>query len=552
MLELIVTKEIELVLAFVTFLLTTYLGFSVYVQNRKSWTHKLFALLAFLIDIYIVVNFLSLHPPRPTPENQLFWIRMVMFICSFIGPALLLLVHTFPKPKIRLKKKYLIALLILMTASAIASITNLVFKSIEYPAGQPMPIPGAGIPVFFLDFVGLFLVSFVVLIYKYKKAEGIEKEQHLYFLIGVLISFSLMGLLTVVMVVIFKTSVAVFLGPTVSVVLMAFIAYAIVRLGLFNMKVVAAKILVTGIIIVLLSKLFFFDSVAALIVDSAVLVVMMVFGLLLVKSVKLEIKQKEEVSQLAANLKRANSRLKELDQLKTEFMSIATHQLRTPLSIIKGYCSLLCEGAYGVINKKEKEVLNTIDISNERLIKLVDEFLNVSRIEQGRTRYNFAEMDFAAMSEGVVTELREKARPKNINLELKIKEGIKKVMADEERVRHCLYNFVDNAIKYSPEKTTIRIFIEKANGGLQARVVDEGVGLGKKDLEDIFQKFYRSPHVVNDFQGTGLGLFVVKQFVEAHGGKVWAKSKGIGRGSEFGFWIPLKAKRKPVKEKGKK
>lgn len=244
------------------------------------------------------------------------------------------------------------------------------------------------------------------------------------------------------------------------------------------------------------------------------------------------------------DLRTANSKLLELDELKTEFLSIASHQLRTPLSIIKGYVSLLEEGAYGKMPKESQEILQNIDISNERLVKLVDEFLNISRIEQGRTKYYFEEVNFLPIAEGILSELKAKADPRDITLTLDASEGLSHVIADAEKLRHCLYNFVDNAIKYSPANSKVSVQIHDLKQGLEIKVIDNGAGLDEKDIKNLFQKFYRSPHVMREVQGTGLGLFVVKQFAEAHGGKVWAKSTGVGKGSEFGFWVPLEPKGK--------
>lgn len=243
------------------------------------------------------------------------------------------------------------------------------------------------------------------------------------------------------------------------------------------------------------------------------------------------------------DLKKANDRLKELDKLKTEFLSIATHQLRTPLSIIKGYTSLLDEGAYGKVTKAQREILSNIDVSNERLIKLVDEFLNVSRLEQGRTQYQFEELNLREVVDSVVVELSKKAEPKQIVLATELLDSAMMV-GDASRIRHGVFNFVDNAIKYSPKESTVQVILEKKGNDFFVRVVDAGPGLDKNDLKNLFQKFYRSPNVSRDFEGNGLGLYVVKEFIEAHGGTVWATSDGIGKGSEFGFSIPKKPKRK--------
>ncbi len=535
-----ITQDVELFLGFITFLLSTYIGWSVYKQDRNSWTHRLFGLIAFLIDIYIVVNFLSLHPPLDTPENQLFWIRIVMFVTSFFGPLLFLLVHTFPKREISLKNRSYFLLFGLMITSAVFSLTNLVFEGITYPAGQPIPVPGLGMPIFLLDFPGLFTISFIYLIYRYRKSAGVEKKQLLLFLVGILATFSLMASLTVILVVFFKTSAGVFLGPLVPVILMAFIAYAIVRYALFNVKVFAAKLLVAFITITLFSRIFFSNSVGTLFMDLVVLSSVIIFGNFLVKSVKVEVKQREELAKLAKSLEKANLRLQELDKQKTEFLSIASHQLRTPLSIIKGYIELIEDGAYGKPTKKTIQVLDDMDKSNERLVKLVDEFLDITRIEQGRTKFVYNNSDMNKLIDGIVAELSERAGDKGLKISWKPNKKIKKVYMDEEKIRHVIFNYIDNAIKYS-EKGTIKVNFLKEDGGVSVKVKDQGIGFETLDKANFFKKFYRGENVKHsNVNGTGLGIYVCRKFIETHGGHVFTDSSGIGKGSLFGFWIPLK------------
>ncbi len=238
-------------------------------------------------------------------------------------------------------------------------------------------------------------------------------------------------------------------------------------------------------------------------------------------------------------LKLANQKLRDLDKLKTEFISIASHQLRTPLSIIKGYVSLMQENAFGKLPKTVTPILKNIEESNERLVKLVDDFLDVSRLEQGRTKYSFEECDVLALFQSLIKELSEKAKGKSITLDVHVgKTFPKTAIVDEDRIRHAAFNLLDNAIKYSPKRSKITIDIAKKFDRISYRVLDQGVGMDEEDIRNLFQKFYRSPKVLREFEGTGLGLFVVKEFVEAHGGQVLAKSDGVGKGSEFSFWIP--------------
>jgi hypothetical protein len=242
----------ELIIGIVTLILNTFLGLFSFFRNPKSWTNKLLFLLTIWIDLYLVVNYLSLHPPLPTPESQLLWIRIVMFVCSFIGPTLVLLIHTFPGDKIMLRKRFLIPLLVLCLTAASASLSHLVFSGIQYPDGQPVPIPGPMIPVFFLDFIGLFIFSFFLLIYKYRRSEGVVKIQHLYFLLGVFLTFTIMGFTTVVLVVLFKFSKLVFLGPNAMIFMVMCITYAMVRHNFLDIRLIVARSVAYALVLLIL------------------------------------------------------------------------------------------------------------------------------------------------------------------------------------------------------------------------------------------------------------------------------------------------------------
>lgn len=527
----------ELLLGIFTFLITGYLGFTVFLKNKKSWTSRLFFTLSLLIEAYIVVNFLSLHPP--TPGSQLLWIRVVMFVCSFIGPTLLLLAATFPGDEFKLKKRYLFPILALMTLSASASLSNLVFKSLEYSGGQALPVPGPGIPIFFMDFVGLFLLSFIVLIFKYRKSSGQEKSQNFYFILGVIATFSFMAISTVIFVVILKTSAAVFLGPLSSVILMLFISYAIFKYGLFHIKIIATEALVLFLTIVLLSEGFLAEGASAMVFKFFFAILVALLGISLVRSVRKEIKQKEELGQLADSLEKANVKLQEADKQKTEFLTMASHQLRTPLSILKGYIELIREGSYGKIQPATKKVLDDMDTNNEHLVKLVDKLLDITRLEQGRTKYSFAMNNVCNLIDDAVNDLKIKAKEKKLKLVWTCPKKMTEVYCDQEKMHHVIYNFIDNALKYS-EKGTIKVLLEEKDDGINMRVLDNGIGFDKADENSFFQKFYRGDNVRTiGIDGTGLGLYVCRMFIEAHSGRVWAHSDGLGKGSEFGFWIPI-------------
>jgi len=267
---------------------------------------------------------------------------------------------------------------------------------------------------------------------------------------------------------------------------------------------------------------------------------MIVFGVMLVRSVREEVTRRKEVTKLAKSLEQANLRLQELDRQKTEFLSIASHQLRTPLSIIKGYLELIGDGAYGKVTKKMREILGDMDESNERLVKLVDDFLDITRIEQGRTKFSFDMYDMNDIVTSVVNELHDRAKDRKLKLLWQSGKEKHMMYMDDEKIRHVIFNYVDNAIKYTP-KGSITVLLERGDDGLTVKVSDTGIGFGKEDEANFFQKFYRGKNVEStNVNGTGLGIYVCKKFIETHGGRVWAKSGGIGKGSEFGFWLPKK------------
>ncbi len=321
----------------------------------------------------------------------------------------------------------------------------------------------------------------------------------------------------------------------------ALLGYGIVRYQTFNIKLAGSVLLVGGLLLAQIALIFFQTSHVPRLITAITFVFTAVAGTALIRGIYREFKRKEEILSLANSLEKANIRLKELDKQKTEFLSIASHQLRTPLSIIKGYIELIEDGAYGKPSKKLGSVLHDMDVSNERLVKLVDEFLDITRIEQGRTKFAFEKVDMGALVEDVVKELQPRAAEAGLSIVFKNLNAVGNVSMDSEKIRNVVFNYIDNAIKYGTAGKEILVSLEIENDGVTVRVKDNGLGFGQSDEANFFQKFYRGVNVKGtNVNGTGLGIYVCRMFIEAHRGHVWAHSQGIGKGSEFGFWIPEK------------
>lgn len=249
----------------------------------------------------------------------------------------------------------------------------------------------------------------------------------------------------------------------------------------------------------------------------------------------------QKVKDRTKDLKKALDELKKIDKAKTEFLSVASHQLRTPLTAIKGILDMTRTGDFGGLNEMQLKYIDKAFESNERLIKLVNDLLNISRIEMGRIKLNIQDFEISSMIRSVMEELSEHAKQKKISLILKTKANNKyNVKADPEQIRQVVANLIDNAIKYT-DAGKIVAEIENNSQYLLVKISDSGRGIAKDDLKYIFKKYARGKYESNKYVGgEGLGLHIVKKIVEAHDGKVWAESDGINKGSRFYFKLPKK------------
>jgi signal transduction histidine kinase len=235
----------------------------------------------------------------------------------------------------------------------------------------------------------------------------------------------------------------------------------------------------------------------------------------------------------------------EVDRLKSEFVATVSHELRTPMTSIRGYTDVLLMGAAGAMNENQTHFLNIIKSNTERLNILVNDLLDVSRIESGRVTLSPQALDMRDVAEDVIEEVlrRSQEESKPMALSLDAPKKLPPVNGDLERIRQVLSNLVFNAYHYTPENGTINVRVQSVKDGksVQVDVEDNGVGIALEDQERIFERFYRGEHpLVLATPGTGLGLSIVKQIVEMHKGRMWMKSSGIpGEGSTFSFTLPV-------------
>lgn len=247
-------------------------------------------------------------------------------------------------------------------------------------------------------------------------------------------------------------------------------------------------------------------------------------------------KIEETESQLSDELKRT----KEVDRLKSEFISVAAHQLRTPLSAVKWTLKMMIDEDLGTLNPEQKTFLMRGYEGNERMIRLVNDMLNVVRIEEGRFGYDFSLIKLEDLVENVVQDFIPIVKNKHIDLVFKKPEKeLPKVWADSTKMRLAISNLVDNAIKYTPEKGSVTIEIKQGKIDLEVSVKDTGLGIPSDQQKSMFTKFFRAENVVRvQTDGTGLGLFIVKNIIEKHKGKIWFASEE-NKGTTMYFTVPI-------------
>lgn len=319
------------------------------------------------------------------------------------------------------------------------------------------------------------------------------------------------------------------------------LAYLVVHYKAFNVKLIGAQALVITLVVLVGSQFFFAQSYINLILIGVTFLLTIGFGYFLVRSVQREIQRKEELQKISDELARVNEELRRLDNAKTEFISIASHQLRTPLTAIKGFVSLLVEGAYGKMDGGVRDTLNKVYLANTRLMLLVENLLNISRIESGRVQYQFA----AGKVEDILRELADlfalPAHDKKLKLVVDLpQKPLPRLVMDTPKIRETLSNLVDNAIKYT-QAGSITITARAVETGIEIVVADTGMGIDAEDLAHLFGKFERGKLAARvNVSSTGLGLYVGKSFVTAHGGTITAASDGPGQGSRFTVILPLK------------
>jgi len=512
----------------------------VFYKNSKSFLNIIFALFTLSISAWI----LTLYFLYTLPTNYLLIAGRFNFVfAELIAFFALWLAYYFPIKTFTINTliKYLLIILTFILV-IITLFTDLIDKEeIHNSTDELTTIYGDYYIVFAIYFISLVIISTFTTIFKYKKLNEIHKLHVKYYVAGSLISIYFGILSNIILPTFIGDNNLSKIGPIFSIIFIISISYSILKYKLMDITSTGITFLLLFLGIISFINFANSQTNVAFMMHGFELVAFIIISIYVLKNLNREIHRRKIIETFAKDLEESNARLRKLDEAKSEFISITSHQLRTPLTATKGYISLILEDAYGKTPTKIKEALKKVYTSNERLMELVEDLLNVSRIESGNMKYNFKETSLNDIVNSLYDTFVLRANKKHLEFTIETTKNDVIVYVDPLKIKEVISNLIDNAIKYTT-KGYVRVTLDlNLNDNTVSVIVkDSGIGLTKKVLSKLFNKFSRGKDAINlHSEGTGLGLFVGKKITESHDGKIKAVSKGRNEGSKFTLELPI-------------
>ncbi len=510
------------------------LGFYILVRERPNKVSVAYFCMVMSLSFWVFASAFS--DISTDLVSALLWARLAI-VGPFLFPAFFVYFsYYFSGRNFSNKNKLVVVAIPLICLTTLNTSFNI--AEVEKRSWGTDYVPGPLYLVLLIYLILYFTLAIRTLLLSSKNKPELKSQARLIYTGTVL--FVVIGILTNLILPSFGYAEASSYGPSVGIFFAIFSMYAIIRHHLFDIQVIAAEVFTGTLSMLLLVYIFFASSGFDYVVRTLIFIFVVIFSYLTVRNMLREINDKERLANLSSDLEKANNKLQKLDKTKSEFLSIASHQLRTPISGIKGYLSMLLEGDFGKVEDKPKEIIKSIYDNTERLNGLVNDFLDVSRIERGKLVMERQMTDISEMVESIVSNFQPVAAGKKLKLEYtKPAIAIPKINVDPNKLRQVILNLVDNAIKYT-QKGSVRVSLDGLNDRFRVCVRDTGVGLEPDEVKHLFKPFVRAQDASkSNATGSGLGLYVARKIVQYHGGKVWAESEGKSRGSTFCMEVPF-------------
>lgn len=507
------------------------------VRGKHSRQNTIFSL--FILSISMWSFGMLLFWMTDSLSTALNWTRFYYVMAAAIPAFFLHFSYFFPEEK----KVNLLKILIIYTPLCVLSVLIIIYPNLIL---KDIFLSGNGLKLVHINVINyvtyaVYFISYLLCVYVnlfkayYLATDRIIKIQLKFIFIGTIASFIFAMFFDLVLPA-FDYSY-VWVGPLFGFVVVIVLMYAVFKHHLLNVKVIAAELFTVSLWMFILIRTLLAENNQERFINIGLLALTVIIGVLLVRNSRQEIRTREQIELLAVDLEKANVRLTDLDRQKSEFVSFATHQLRAPLTAMKGYGSLILEGDMGEVSEPVRNGVSRIYESTNTLVSIVDDYLNLSRIELGSMKYAFETIDLKSLIEDIIAESKPNIEKTGVAFSFTAENGgvDYRTTADRDKLKQVFMNILDNSLKYTPKGSiTAKLSLDRIKHKFVFAIKDTGVGIAPETLPLLFQKFSRAENANRtNIRGTGLGLYVAKQMIEAHHGTIRAESPGEGKGSTF-------------------
>ena len=469
-------------------------------------------------------------------EVTLWLLRIVIFLGVWHSFSFFNFLYVFPLEKKKMSSLYKFFVVPVVIMVSLITLSPFVFsglESIATPGRAPKAFVEQGIIVFLITVCALIISSFFFLIKRIVIAKKGEREPYVLILVGAVTTFTLLFTCNLILPAVFEIIRFIPLGAVTIFPFSIFTAYAIFKHKTFKVTHLGSTLMAFALCVATFIEIIFAETSGQLVLRSGIFLFVLLICIQFVKNIF-------TLEHLTDSLEEANNQLKSLDKLKSEFISLASHQLRSPLTVIKGYASTLTDGVVGEMNEKQKEIVRHIYTSAQGLASVVEDFLNVTKIEQGGMKYVFEQTDVKQIVIDLVSDMKIAAEDKHLEFLSSIEmEGSYLIKADGVKLKQVFLNLIDNSIKYT-KQGFVKVSLTKNENEktLTFAVSDSGVGISEETKRKLFTKFGRGEGSSLNAGGSGLGLYLAQEIVKAHGGEIKIASEGTDKGATFSVIIP--------------
>ncbi len=525
---------ISVIVAFIIFIL----GVFVYINDRKNSINKIFFGLAIFGTIWITTVIGGVLFKDYSLKT---WVGRGGFAsATWIFFFIYHFFYQFPVKNNKFKERSLLFLIVSFIVSAFSLFTPFMLKVVEpTSAGLEKNVYSYGYFVFLIYLLVYLGLAIYAIISKFPRLNTLQAVQSKFILAGIVISVVLALITNLFLPKLMGSNYAIQFGPLMIIFFVVFTTYAILKHHIFNLKVITTELSTTVILAFIFIRLLVSENSGEFLWNFLLTVVVIAAGALLIQSVLKEVRQKENLALLTQNLELTNKKLERIDTARREFLSFASHQLRAPMTIIKGYANLILNENYLNSPEKAKPLISKIINSTDQLDRLIKNFLDARAIEEGKMSYDLQPIDLVQLISPIVDEFKSAAAEKGLGLTFEPSKPLITVNADQMKLSQVIQNLVDNAIKYT-DSGFVKVSIQDKENSVFIAVADSGQGISPEIKERLFeQQFVRDKETAGETQGTGLGLYIAREIINAHQGKIWAESEGRNKGTTF--WVELPA-----------